>query len=186
MSIINGDGKMNLKEKIRTIENFPVEGIHFRDITTLLKDETAFHLAVDQMAEAASQVASDVDVVLAIEARGFILGSALAYRMNKGFVPVRKSGKLPGDTVKKHYGLEYGQDALEIHNDALAPGAKVLVVDDLLATGGTARAVKEMVESLGATVSAYAFLIELDDLRGREQLGNTPIVRLMGFKEDEK
>jgi adenine phosphoribosyltransferase len=157
-----------LKERIRHVPDFPKPGILFYDVTTLLKDREGFQLAVAAMAE--PHRASGVDVVVGIESRGFIFGSAIADRLNAGFAPVRKLGKLPSRTRRASYALEYGMDSLEIHEDAAASGQRVLVVDDLLATGGTAAATVGLVRGLGATVVGVQFLIELLALKGREKL----------------
>ncbi len=157
-----------LKNKIRSIENFPEEGVIFRDITTLLKDAEGMKVAVDEMAKKLEGI--DFDIVLGPESRGFIFGMPVAYNMGKGFVPVRKKGKLPAEVISKEYALEYGTATIEIHKDAIQPGMKVVIVDDLLATGGTAKAIAEMVEEMGAEVAAMVFLIELDFLNGRQAL----------------
>ncbi len=157
---------MDLKAKIRSIENYPQEGVIFRDITTLLKDAEGLKGAIDEMQEKVADL--DFDLVLGPESRGFIFGMPLAYNMGKGFVPVRKKGKLPAEVISKEYALEYGTATIEIHKDAVQPGQKVIIVDDLMATGGTAKAVAEMVESMGAEVAAMVFLIELDFLDGRK------------------
>ncbi len=175
---------MDLKSKIRTIEDFPVEGINFRDITTLLKDGEAFHQCIEELKEIAQEF--NPGTIVGIEARGFIIGSALAYAMGIGFIPVRKPGKLPGDVLKESYGLEYGQDSVEIHKDALSHNGNVLIVDDLLATGGTALATAKMLESLGANVLGALFFIELTDLKGRDQLKDYKVASLLTFREDEK
>jgi len=158
---------LNYMDYIRNVPDFPKPGILFRDITPLLAHGDAFAAAVSEMA---CFVPSDVDVVVGIEARGFIFGAALAYELNKGFVPIRKEGKLPAQTAQAEYALEYGVDRLEIHRDALAKGHKAVIVDDLLATGGTAKAAGELVQALGAEVSAFVFFIELTRLKGREKL----------------
>ena len=157
-----------LKNKIRSIENFPEEGVIFRDITTLLKDAEGMKTAVDEMAKKLEGI--DFDMVLGPESRGFIFGMPVAYNLGKGFVPVRKKGKLPAEVISKEYALEYGTATIEIHKDAIQPGMKVVIVDDLLATGGTAKAIAEMVEEMGAEVAAMVFLIELDFLNGRQAL----------------
>lgn len=159
---------MDLKDKIRSIENFPEEGVIFRDITTLLKDGEGMKEAIDQMQAKLEGV--DFDIVLGPESRGFIFGMPVAYNLGKGFVPVRKKGKLPAEVVSKEYALEYGTATIEMHKDAIQPGQKVVIVDDLLATGGTAKAIVEMVEEMGAEVAALLFLIELDFLEGRKVL----------------
>ena len=159
---------MDLKDKIRSIENFPQEGVLFRDITTLLKDAEGMKEAIDQMTAKLDGV--DFDLVLGPESRGFIFGMPVAYNMGKGFVPVRKAGKLPAEVVSKEYALEYGTATIEMHKDAIQPGQKVVIVDDLMATGGTAKAIVEMVEEMGGDVAALLFLIELDLLEGRKVL----------------
>ena len=162
-----------LKSRIRHVPDFPKPGILFYDITTLLRDPEGFRLAIDHMA--APFVDSRIDVVVGIESRGFILGSAVADRLRTGFVPVRKLGKLPAATIKASYALEYGTDSLEMHNDAVAPGQRVLIVDDLLATGGTAAAAVALVKQGGGLVAGVAFLIELEGLRGRTRLPHEDI-----------
>ena len=159
---------MDIKSKIRVIEDFPKEGISFKDITTLLKDKDIFHETIRQMAERVEDL--DFDVIVGIEARGFIIGAPLALMLNKGFVPIRKPGKLPGKILEEGYDLEYGTNSIEIHEDALNKGDKVLIVDDLLATGGTAVAATKLVEASGAEVVGIGFLIELTDLKGMEML----------------
>jgi adenine phosphoribosyltransferase len=157
-----------LKRLIREVPDFPKPGILFYDITTLLKDPVGLHRAVDVLAN--YYVGRKIDRVVGIEARGFIFAPMVAYRLNAGFVPVRKPKKLPAEVVRKTYSLEYGQDSLEMHRDAVSEGQEVLIVDDLLATGGTAVAVAELVESVGGRVSGLGFLIELEFLKGRERL----------------
>jgi adenine phosphoribosyltransferase len=171
---------MDLKEKIRTVEDFPKPGISFKDITTLLQEPQAFKVAVDQLIEIANEY--DYDVIIGPEARGFIFSAPMAYAASKPLVLVRKPGKLPFDTVTYEYDLEYGKDALEIHKDAIKPGDRVLIVDDLLATGGTTRAVAELVEQLGAKVSAIIFLIELSFLPGRETLKDYTVRHLISYE----
>src|SRR5437588_11211182 len=158
----------HLKRLIREIPDFPKKGILFYDITTLLKDKTGFAMLIDKLSE--HYISQDIDLVLGMEARGFIFAPALAYRLNAGFVPVRKPGKLPAECVKFDYALEYGTNTLEIHKDAIRKGQRVLIVDDLLATGGTARATADLVKQLGGEVHALAFLIELVALNGRQRL----------------
>ncbi len=159
---------MDLRDKIRNIQDFPQEGVLFRDITTLLKDAEGMKEAIDQMTAKLEGI--DFDLVLGPESRGFIFGMPVAYNMGKGFVPVRKAGKLPAEVVSKEYALEYGTATIEIHKDAIQPGQKVVIVDDLMATGGTAKAIVEMVEEMGGEVAALLFLIELDFLEGRKVL----------------
>jgi adenine phosphoribosyltransferase len=157
-----------LKAAIRDVPDFPKPGIVFKDITTLLKEPTLFRRTIDLLAVLCGDL--PCDKVVAIESRGFILGGALAERLGAGFVPVRKKGKLPATTRRHEYDLEYGTDCVEIHEDALVPGDHVLVVDDVIATGGTAQATGRLVEALGAKVSAFVFLVELTFLKGRARL----------------
>lgn len=168
-----------LRSLIRDVPDFPRSGVLFRDITTLLQDGQAFRAALDALA--AAYRGERVDVVVGIESRGFVLGGALAYLLGTGFVPVRKQGKLPFRTISAAYSLEYGEAVLEVHADAIAPGQRVLVVDDLLATGGTAKATASLVERLGGVVVGIAFLIELSDLPGSAALGDRPHVSLIRF-----
>ncbi len=168
-----------LKAAIRDVPDFPKKGIVFKDITTLLKDPVTFRRATDLLVELCG--GERADKVVAIESRGFILGSLVAHRLGMGFVPVRKPGKLPARTLKATYDLEYGTDSLEIHADALSAGERVLVLDDVIATGGTARAVGELTEKLGATVAAYAFLVELTFLNGREKLKGHKVLSLISY-----
>lgn len=170
---------MNLKDKIRSIENYPQEGVIFRDITTLLKDAAGMKQAIDAMQEKLEGL--EFDMVLGPESRGFIFGMPVAYNLGKGFVPVRKKGKLPAEVISKEYALEYGTAIIEMHKDAIQPGQKVVIVDDLLATGGTANAILEMVEEVGAEVVALVFLIELDFLEGRKALPNRRIETIIHY-----
>lgn len=170
---------MELKDYIRNIKDYPKEGILFRDITTLLKDKDAFKLAIDKMAEQVKD--KKVDLIVGAESRGFLIGSALAYKMNCGFIPVRKKGKLPYKTISEEYALEYGTDTLFMHEDAIKKGDNVLVVDDLIATGGTALAMIKMVEKLGGTVIGSSFLIELEELNGRKEIEKYPINVLIKY-----
>jgi len=171
--------KNDLKDCIRNIPDFPKPGILFRDITTLLKDKSAFKLAVDTLANKFKN--KKIDAVVAVEARGFILGGAIAYKLGAGFVPVRKKGKLPAKTNAVTYDLEYGTDTLEMHHDAIKRGDKVLIVDDLLATGGTVEAVTELVKQLEGEIVGIAFLIELTDLKGVEKLKEYPVYSLIKY-----
>jgi adenine phosphoribosyltransferase len=171
--------EIDLAAKIRAIPDFPKPGILFRDIMPLLQDAQSLRAAVDRMAEWA--VGRHVDVVLGAESRGFILGSALAYALNAGFVCARKPGKLPYATVSESYELEYGSDALEVHEDAIAPGMNVLVHDDLLATGGTASAKVRLVEKMGGNVVGATFLIELAGLHGRDKLPDVEVYTLITY-----
>ena len=170
---------MDLKEKIRVIEGFPKEGISFKDITTLVADGEAFKESIDRIAEHLRD--KNVDVILGPEARGFIFGVPVAYAVGVGFVPVRKKGKLPAETVSVDYSLEYGVDVLEIHKDAIKKGQKVAIVDDLLATGGTVEAVAKLVEKVGAEVVALDFAIELTELKGRDKLEGYEIMSLVQY-----
>lgn len=158
----------NVKDKIRNIPDFPKEGIIFRDITTALKDAETLKVMVDYLCENFKD--EKIDYVIGLESRGFIFGMPIAYKLNAGFIPVRKPNKLPAKTLKESYTLEYGIDTLEMHEDAILPGDKVLVVDDLLATGGTAAAACSLVNKTGADIIGCAFVIELNDLNGREKL----------------
>lgn len=170
---------MDLREKIRSISDFPKKGILFRDITPLLRDHSAFRQAIDSMAK--EYVDKGIDLVVGIESRGFVLGAPLALELGVGFVPVRKLGKLPWETVRAEYALEYGTNCVEIHKDAIDPGQRVLIVDDLLATGGTARATTDLVHKLGGVVVGLAFLVELSDLGGRSKLGDNEVSVLISY-----
>jgi len=167
------------KRMIRSIPDFPEPGILFRDITPLLADPKGFHVVLDMIAH--RFVGEHIDAVVGIESRGFIFGGALAARLNASFVPVRKPGKLPFRTDKVSYSLEYGENELEMHRDALVEGTHVLVVDDLLATGGTAAAAGELVHRQGAEVHAYAFVIELTSLGGRQRLSGAPVISVVRY-----
>jgi len=169
----------DLKKLIREVPDFPKPGILFYDITTLLKDPLGLHWAVDLLAN--HYVGQVIDRVVGIEARGFIFAPMVAYRLNAGFVPVRKPKKLPAETARATYNLEYGQDALEVHRDAISKGQQVLIIDDLLATGGTAAAVAGLVESLGGRVTGIGFLIELEFLKGRERLSRYNLHALLKY-----
>jgi adenine phosphoribosyltransferase len=170
---------MNYKDWIRVIPDFPQPGIRFKDITTLLKDGEVYKSAVDEMVKQWKDV--DIDIIAGPEARGFVVGAPLSYALSKGFIPVRKSGKLPGETVEAEYSLEYGKDALGMHKDAITPGQKVLIADDLLATGGTIATTINLVEQLGGVVVGASFLIELSYLNGREKLGGIPVFSLVKY-----
>jgi adenine phosphoribosyltransferase len=168
-----------LKKLIREVPDFPKPGILFYDVTTLLKDKLGFAMLIDALTE--RFLSKDIDLVLGIEARGFIFGPALAYRLNAGFIPVRKPKKLPSETVKVTYDLEYGQDTLEMHKDAIKPGQRIVIVDDLLATGGTAQATAKLAKSLGADICGLAFVVELDFLNGRDKLKEYDVVSLLHY-----
>ena len=161
---------MPIKSRIRTVPDYPKKGIMFRDITTLVGDSIGLKLVIDDFAERYKNGNIEFDSVVGIESRGFIIGGALAYALGKGFVPIRKPGKLPGDTISEEYELEYGTDSVEIHRDALREGERVLLVDDLLATGGTALAAAALVEKLGAVVAEIAFIVNLPDIGGEKRI----------------
>jgi adenine phosphoribosyltransferase len=173
---------MDLKKLISDVPAFPKKGIVFKDITTLTKDAEGLRAAVDAMVGRYKD--ESIDAVVGIESRGFVFGAAVAYQLGVGFVPARKPGKLPAETVRAEYELEYGTDAIEIHRDALKPGQRVLIVDDLLATGGTAAAAVELVEKLGGTVVALAFLIDLTFLDGRSKLGGHEVFSLVEYDSE--
>ncbi len=168
-----------LRSRIRDVPDWPKEGIIFKDITTLLRDPESFKLAVNALTERYRD--RGVNYVASVEARGFILGGPVAYLLGVGFVPIRKPGKLPCETRREEYELEYGTDAVEVHADAFAPGDRVLVCDDLLATGGTALATARLVESCGATVEAFVFLVELDFLSGRDKLRDYEVFSIIHY-----
>ncbi len=172
---------MNLKDTIRVVPDFPKQGISFKDITTLLRDAEALRHAVRLMADYARE--RKVDMVFGVESRGFILGAPLAYELGVGFALIRKPGKLPGEVLRVDYALEYGTDALEIHKDAVEPGARVLIVDDLLATGGTISAAAQLVNKLDAEIAGIAFLIELEFLKGRDRLQGYDILTLVQYQD---
>ena len=171
-----------LKKLIREVPDFPKKGILFYDITTLLKDKARLRHA-DRRAVRTLHQGQDIDLVLGMEARGFIFGPAVAYRLNAGFVPVRKPGKLPAATAKFDYALEYGTNTLEIHKDAIQKGQRVLIVDDLLATGGTAEATAKLAHSLGAEIAGLGFVVELDFLKGRDKLKEYDVFSLLHYGE---
>lgn len=161
---------MPIKSKIRTVPNYPKKGIMFRDITTLIKDPVGFRLVIDSLAQRYIHDAYEFNVIVGIESRGFIIGGALAYALGKGFVPIRKKGKLPAEVMSQEYELEYGTDRIEIHTDAIKQGDRVLLVDDLLATGGTALAAAALIEKLGGKIAEMAFIVDLPDVGGRRKL----------------
>lgn len=170
---------MNLKDKIRIIENFPKDGISFKDITTVLQDGEIFRQCIDEMADYLKD--KNIDVILGPEARGFLFGAPVAYKLGVGFVPVRKKGKLPSETVSVEYDLEYGTDILQIHKDAIKPGQRVAILDDLLATGGTISSAAKLVEKIGGEVVTLSFLIELTDLNGREKLSKYDVQSMVKY-----
>lgn len=170
---------LDLKQYIRGIPDFPKPGILFRDITPLLSDPGAFSQAIKEMSS--PYMDKGIQYVAAVEARGFMFGSAIAYLLNAGFIPLRKKGKLPHQTMAAAYGLEYGQDSIEVHTDAIRPGDKVLLVDDLLATGGTMAAACELLQKLEAQISGLSFLIELTDLHGRRRIQSYPLHVVLSY-----
>ncbi len=181
MSIDNEASRAMLRAKIRSIPDFPEPGILFRDITPVLADPVAFSTAVELHLHHIRDLAGQLDVIVGMESRGFLFGPILAHRLEVGFVPARKPGKLPAETIEERYALEYGVNALQLHADAFADGARVLIVDDLLATGGTAAAAARLVERLGGQVVACLFLIELLALGGREPLARYRVESLLEF-----
>lgn len=170
---------MDLKDKIRVIENFPKEGISFKDISTLIGDGEAFKETIDMIV--AELKDKKIDIIVGPEARGFIFGVPVAYALGVGFVPVRKKGKLPGETISVSYDLEYGSDTLQIHKDAIKKGQRVAIVDDLLATGGTIATVAKLVEEVGGVVASMDFIIELTDLKGRDKLTGYDVKSLVQY-----
>ena len=175
---------MNYKEKFRIVKDFPKEGINFVDVTTVLNDAEAFSYTMSELYKKISEY-EDVNVIVGTEARGFIFGAALASKMNIRFVPARKPGKLPAETVKSTYSLEYGEDSLEIHRDAIKPVDKVVIIDDLLATGGTALSVVKMVKELGGVIKCTAFVVEIPELKGREKIERfgIDVISLINFED---
>ncbi len=171
---------MDIKEKIRTVPNWPIEGVMFRDITTLLQEPDVFRQTCDLFYERYKDM--KIDKIVGIDARGFIFGSVLAYKMDVGFVPVRKKGKLPYKTISASYSLEYGEDVIEMHDDAIQKGEKVLIVDDLIATGGTIAAAAELVETLGGDIVECAFVVDLPDLKGKEKISQHKVFALTEFE----
>jgi adenine phosphoribosyltransferase len=172
---------MDLKSLIRDIPDFPKPGILFRDITTLLRDPEGLRYTIDFFTEKCNEAGFNADYVIGMESRGFIVGSPLAYKLGAGFIPVRKKGKLPAAVHSIEYQLEYGTDCLEMHQDALHPGSRVLVVDDLIATGGTASATAKLVQQLDCELVGFGFIIELRDLQGRKHLPDVPIISLIEY-----
>lgn len=172
---------MDLKKYVTIVDDYPKEGISFKDITTIMDNGPVYQYATDQIVEYAKQV--DAEIIVGPEARGFIIGCPVAYSLGIGFAPVRKEGKLPRETIKVEYGLEYGKDVLTIHRDAIKPGQRVLIIDDLLATGGTVEATVKLVEELGGVVAGCAFLIELSYLDGRELLKGYDVHSLITYED---
>ncbi|MGI0079191.1 MAG: adenine phosphoribosyltransferase [Nitrososphaerales archaeon] len=172
---------LDLKSKLRVVPGFPKKGVNFIDITTLLKDPEAFKSAIDVMTGFFSE--KKIDVLVGIEARGFLIGAPVAYNLGIGFVPARKRGKLPAEKLEEEYSLEYGSELLEMHRDGIKPGQRVGIVDDLLATGGTARAASVLVEKIGGAVASIGFLVELDFLKGREKIRGYDVFSLVHFDE---
>lgn len=170
---------MDLQSLIRDIPDFPKPGIMFRDITTLLSDPAGLRYAIDALATKTESFGADC--IVGMESRGFIFGAPLAYKLEVGFIPVRKPGKLPGKVHAVEYELEYGTDCLEVHQDALKPGTRVLIVDDLIATGGTAGATAKLIQTIGCELVGFGFIIELRDLQGRDRLPDVPIVTLVEY-----
>ena len=170
---------MDLKKYVAEIQDFPIEGILFRDVTPLMQDKDAYKACIDALIEYGKKV--NADLIIGPEARGFLFGCPVAYGLNVGFVPIRKPGKLPRETINVSYDLEYGSNVLHMHKDAIKPGQRVLIVDDLLATGGTVAAATKIVEELGGTVAGIAFVIELEDLKGRELLEGYDVLSLMKY-----
>jgi adenine phosphoribosyltransferase len=171
--------KMDFKKYIRVIEDYPQPGIRFKDITTLLQNGEAYKEAIDELAKLVKDL--EIDVIAGPEARGFVVGAPLAYALGIGFIPIRKSGKLPAETIEADYSLEYGKDKLAMHKDAIKPGQRVLIADDLLATGGTIHTSINLVEQLGGKVIGAAFFIDLSYLDGRGKIGDVPVYSLMTY-----
>lgn len=171
---------MNLKDKIRNVPDWPIKGVMFKDITTLLQDPEAFREACDLLYDRYKTM--NIDKIVGIDARGFIFGAVLAYKLNIGFVPVRKKGKLPYKTISAEYSLEYGTDVIEIHQDALKKGERIVIIDDLIATGGTIAAAVNLVEKIGSEIVECGFIVELPELNGREKIKNYKIFTLIEFE----
>ena len=170
---------IHLEDYIRDVQDFPQQGVLFKDITPMLQDGPAFHAAIDRLA--AHYAGAGIQTVVGVESRGFIFGAPLAYQLNCGFVPVRKFGKLPHETVSVEYALEYGTNVVEVHRDSIKPGERVLIVDDLLATGGTVSAAMDLVEQLGGHIAGIAFLVELTFLKGRDHLRGHDVFALIKY-----
>lgn len=175
------DKLMDLKSLIRDIPDFPKPGIMFRDITTVLRDPDGLRYITDCLAEKLAAAGLNADYIVGMESRGFIIGAPLAYKLGLGFIPVRKPGKLPSLVHSVEYQLEYGMDSLEIHQDALQPGSRVVIIDDLIATGGTATATAKLLQQIGCELLGFGFIIELQDLQGRKHLPDVPIVTLVQY-----
>ncbi len=173
---------MDLKKAIRSITDWPIKGVIFRDLTTLMKDPEAFKESCDVLYDRYKD--QNLDKIVGIDARGFVFGAVLAYKLGIGFVPVRKKGKLPAETIEKSYNLEYGSDTLEIHKDAVGDGERVVIVDDLIATGGTIGATVDIVRELGAEIVECSFIVELPDLKGRERISGCKVFAMMEFEGD--
>lgn len=171
---------MDLKATIRSIPDWPIKGVIFRDLSTLMKDPEALRESCDRLVERYRH--QQIDKVVGIDARGFVFGAVLAYQLGVGFIPVRKKGKLPAETIEESYNLEYGSGTLEIHKDAIDAGERVVIVDDLIATGGTVAATVALVERLGAKIVECAFLVELPELGGRKQISRCPVYTMIGFE----
>ena len=172
---------MDLKSLIRDIPDFPKPGILFRDITTLLRDAQGLKYTIDLFTQKCIDAGMTADFVVGMESRGFIFGTPLAYQLGAGFIPVRKKGKLPAEIYAIEYALEYGTDTLEVHQDALQPGSRVLIADDLIATGGTASATAQLIQKVGCELVGFAFIIELQELQGRKKLPDVPIITLVEY-----
>ena len=172
---------MDLKSLIRDIPDFPKPGILFRDITTLLRDAQGLKYTIDLFTQKCVDAGMTADFVVGMESRGFIFGAPLAYKLGAGFIPVRKKGKLPAEIYAIEYALEYGTDTLEVHQDALQPGSRVLIADDLIATGGTASATAQLIQKVGCELVGFAFIIELQELQGRKKLPDVPIITLVEY-----
>lgn len=173
---------MDIKEKIRTVPHWPIEGVMFRDITTLLQDGKAFRHVCDELYDRYKD--KKIDVIVGIESRGFIFGSVLAYKLGIGFVPIRKPGKLPAKTISAEFEKEYGKDKMEVHEDAISKGDRVLLIDDLIATGGTVEAATRLIEKLGGEIIECAFVIDLPDLKGKEKVKQYKIFTMCEFEGD--